>query len=160
MFLYLANLWYKYLKMFCLLCFSAVSNVLGKKVIIFGGRTGEGQTQIIPKCCSEIEEDRNNEATENRNHEINKEHSGRDEIENRECMENETKNNNKEEIKERKRAGTKEGTEAEAKKAGKEKEKQPPKYDESCLYLGHIGESHYVSLRRKDWRTRLLQGTV
>ena len=37
-------------------------------------------------------------------------------------------------------------------------EKKPPKYDDSCLYLGHIGESHYVSLRRKDWRSKLEQG--
>lgn len=33
-------------------------------------------------------------------------------------------------------------------------------HGEACLFLGHIRESHYISLTWKDWRARLEKGDV
>ena len=109
-------------------------------MIIFGGRTGEGLTQIIPKdyvsgdISYQYGECEHSTYTDNHKQAVSSDSNGHDSVD-------EAKSDNNGE-------------------RSKGKEKEAPTYDESCLYLGHVGESHYVSLRKKDWRKRLEQGTV
>ncbi|KAK3583056.1 hypothetical protein CHS0354_004001 [Potamilus streckersoni] len=139
---------------------SAIVEVLQRKIVILGGVSGKARTVIVPKSMHAKQKSQSDSEPV----QDIKEDSPKD-INNKEPTSQAA-----EKMKEKEEGEKEEEEDKEAKKKrlreeaiGRKEKEDDELEDETCLYLGHLSESHYISLRKqgimKAIQEKLMQDT-